>query len=257
MGADLGSDAILQRRDDLAARGVVLRVGREDEHHVELQPDGVTLDLDVALLKDVEEAHLDLSGEIRQFVDREDTPVGARQQAVVHRELVGEIEPRLRGLDRVDVPHHVRDRHIRGRELLDEAVLPEQPGDRQAIPFLHDARAAGAADGRQRIVVDFAPRDDGNPLVEQIHQGAEDPALRLAAQAEQDEIVARENRVDELRDDRVVVPDDAGEQPFSRLELPDEIVPDFLLDRPRQGTAALPQVAERLNGVRHESILSG
>jgi hypothetical protein len=32
---DLGADAIFQRRDDLAAGGVVFRVRREHEHHVQ------------------------------------------------------------------------------------------------------------------------------------------------------------------------------------------------------------------------------
>ncbi len=35
--ANLGADAILERRDDLAARRVVLGIGGEDEQHVERQ----------------------------------------------------------------------------------------------------------------------------------------------------------------------------------------------------------------------------
>ena len=41
--ADLAADAVLQRRDDLAARGVVLRVGGEDHAHVERQAHRVAL----------------------------------------------------------------------------------------------------------------------------------------------------------------------------------------------------------------------
>ena len=70
--ADLGADAILERRDDLAARRVVLGVGGEEHHDVERQPDREAFDLDVALLQDVEQADLDLAGEIGQLVDRED-----------------------------------------------------------------------------------------------------------------------------------------------------------------------------------------
>jgi hypothetical protein len=61
--------------------------------HVERQPDRIALDLDVAFLQDVEQADLDLAGEIGQLVDREDAAVGARQQPVVHRQLVGELCP--------------------------------------------------------------------------------------------------------------------------------------------------------------------
>ena len=60
--------------------------------------------------------------------------------------------------------------------------------------------------------MDFAAGDDGQRLVEQRGQRAEQARLRLAAQAEQDEVVAREHGVDHLRDDGVVVADDAGKE---------------------------------------------
>ena len=93
--------------------------------------------------------------------------------------------------------------------------------------------------------MDLAAGHDRNLLVEQIDEAAQDAALRLAAQAEQDEVVARQDRVDELRDDRLVVADDAGEQRLAGLQLADEVVADFLLDRPR-AIAGLPQIAEGL-----------
>jgi len=52
-----------------------------------------------------------------------------------------------------------------------------------------DFFAAGAADGAERIVIDFAAGDDWNFRVEQLRKTAQDAALRLAAQTEQDEIV--------------------------------------------------------------------
>ena len=89
--ADLAADAILERRDDLAARGVIFRVGGEYQHQVERQAHRVALNLHVAFLHDVEQAHLDLAGQIGQFVDGEDAAVGARQQAVVNGQLVRDI----------------------------------------------------------------------------------------------------------------------------------------------------------------------
>jgi hypothetical protein len=47
--------------------------------------------------------------------------------------------------------------------------------------------------------VDLAFGDDGERLVEEGLELAQDARLRLAAQAEQDEVVAREQRVLELR----------------------------------------------------------
>ncbi len=84
--ADLAADAVFQRRDDLAARRVVFRIGGEHQHHVERQADRIAFDLDVAFLHDVEQADLDFAGQIGQFVDGEDAAIGARQQAVVNRQ---------------------------------------------------------------------------------------------------------------------------------------------------------------------------
>jgi hypothetical protein len=76
--ADLAADAVLEGRDDLAARGVVLRVGREHHGHVDGQAHRVAFDLDVAFLEDVEEADLDAPGEVGQLVEGEDAAVRAR-----------------------------------------------------------------------------------------------------------------------------------------------------------------------------------
>ena len=83
VGPDLGAEAVLERGDDTASVGVVLRVGRGDEDDVEGQPDAVTSDLDVALLEDVEQTHLDPFGEVWQLVDGKDPPVDPRNQSVV------------------------------------------------------------------------------------------------------------------------------------------------------------------------------
>jgi hypothetical protein len=101
--------------------------------------------------------------------------------------------------------------------------------------------------------VDLAAWHDGNLLVEQIGEGAQDAALRLTAQAKEDEIVAGEDRVHQLRHHRLVVADDAGEQRLAGLELADEVVADFLLDRLR-AIPRPPQLSECFNG-RHGSIL--
>src|SRR5260370_34909292 len=60
------------------------------------------------------------------------------------------------------------------------------------------------------IVADFAPADVRHVLIEQSGEGAEDSALGLSAQAEKNEIVARENRVHNLRNHGIVIADDAG-----------------------------------------------
>ena len=87
--AYLGAVAVLQRRDDAAAVGVVLRVRAGDDEDVERQADAVAADLDVALFHDVEQADLDALGKVGELVDAEDAAIGARDEPVVNRQLVG------------------------------------------------------------------------------------------------------------------------------------------------------------------------
>ena len=216
--ADFRADAILERRDDLAARGVVLGIGREDHQEIQRQPNRVALDLHVAFLKDVEQSDLDLAGEVGQLVDGKDAAISPRQQAVVHRQLVGEIEAGLRRLDRIDVADHVGDGHVGRRQLFDEARLARQPRNRQAVAFARHTRAAGAANGSSGSSWISQPGTTGDLLVEQIGEAAQNPALGLTAQPEQDEVVTREDRVDQLRDDGVLVADDAGKERVARLQ---------------------------------------
>jgi len=96
----------------LAARGVVLRVGAEDERDVELQAHGITLNLHIAFLHDVEEGDLNFAGEVGQLVHGEDAAIGARQQAIVHGELVREIGAGARGLDGIEIADEIGDSDI-------------------------------------------------------------------------------------------------------------------------------------------------
>jgi hypothetical protein len=96
---------------------------------VERQAHGVTLNLHVAFLHDVEQTHLDLAGQVGQFVDGEDAAVGARQQSVMHGQFVGDVLPAARRLDRVDIADHVGDGHVRRGQLFHVTVVAAQPGD--------------------------------------------------------------------------------------------------------------------------------
>ena len=58
--------------------------------------------------------------------------------------------------------------------------------------------------------MDFAARKIRHVRIEKRRQSAQDAAFGLATQPEQNEIVARENGVDDLRNNRVIVADDAG-----------------------------------------------
>ena len=63
--------------------------------------------------------------------------------------------------------------------------------------------------------MDFAATQIGRLWIEQSRKCPQDASLRLAAQAEQDEIMPGKNRIDDLGNDRVVIPNDPGKNgPF-------------------------------------------
>ena len=250
MRADFGTDAVLERRDDLAARRVVLGVGREDHREVEPQADGVALNLHVPLLQDVEEPDLDLPGEVGKLVDRKESPVRAGQQTVVHGQLVPELKARPSGLDRVDVADHVGHRHVRRRELLDVAILAREPRDGQVVASLRGPAAARRTQGRERVVVDLAAGNDREPVVEQRDELPEEARLRLSAQSEEDEIVLREHCVDDLRHDRLVVADDAGEERPSIPQQANQVRSELVLHGRMTRQARFVGAAQGARGAR-------
>ena len=167
----LRAEAVLERSDDAPAVRVVLGVRRGDDQEVERQPHQVAADLDVALLHDVEEPHLDALGEVGQLVEDEDAAVRPREQPVVDRQLVGEVAP-LGDLDRVHLADEVGDRDVGRGELLAVAALPRQPLDGRPVAQLRDERAPGLADRLERVVVDLAAGERRHGLVEERHERA-------------------------------------------------------------------------------------
>src|SRR5213075_2198958 len=112
---------------DLAGKIQVGLFNIMQEGDVQIKGYPVRLNLDVAFLHDVEETHLNLAGEVGQLVDREDGPIGARQQAEMHRQLVGQEVPAAGRLDGIDVADDVGDGDVRRGQFLDEPQLARQP----------------------------------------------------------------------------------------------------------------------------------
>ena len=232
--ADLRADAVLERGDDFAASGVVLGVGGEDDGDVELQANGVAFDLHVAFLHDVEERDLDFAGKVGDFVDGEDAAIGAGQEAVVHGELGAELLAAARRFNRVYIADQVGHGDVRRRELFDVAVDRRHPGDGGVVAIFGDHILRIAAERRVRVVAKFGAGNVRRVGVEQCRQCPQNAGFRLAAQAEEDEVVAREHRVDDLRDDRVVVTDDAREERFfgarGGAQAGDQVVAELIFD---------------------------
>ena len=163
-------------------------------------------------------------------------------EAVVQGELVGQV-PALGHLDRVDLADEVGDRRVRGGQLLAEATAAVDPLDRGVVAVLGDEVLGVAGHRGVGVVVDLRAGHDRHPLVEQLHQRADHAGLRLAALAEEDHVVPGEERVLELREDRVLVAHDDGEQLLAGLDLGDGVAAQLLLHGDR-GPSGGPELAE-------------
>jgi hypothetical protein len=206
--ANLDVETIFERRDDAAARGVVLGIRARHEHDVDRQPNLVPFDLDVLLFHQVEESDLHFLGQIGQLVDGEDAAIGTRDQAVVDRLLVGEIAS-LGHFDRIDLSNQVRDGNVGRRELFGVSGVASDPCNLERVALLFFQLDASAADRCKGIVADFASGYYRHVFVEQSDQGPDDSRLRLPALTEENHVMAREHAVFDLRNYGLFVADDS------------------------------------------------
>ena len=232
MRAHLRPDAILQRRDDLAARRVILGIGAEYQGQVERQPHRVALNLHVAFLHDVEQSDLNLAGQIRQLVDGENAAIGARQQPVMHGKFVAQLVPAFGRLDWIDVADQIGDGHVRSRQLLDVTLVRPEICNRSLISCLGDQLAATAAERLVGIVTDLAAGDVRQLRIEKPGQRAQDAALRLATQSQQNKIVSRQDGIDHVRRHRILVADDAGKHRPSLPQTCNQVFPQLIFHVP-------------------------
>jgi hypothetical protein len=245
---DLRVDAVLERRDDVAAAGVVLGVRAEDEDDVHRDAHREAADLQVALLEDVQQRHLDARREVGQLVDGEDAAVRARDDAVVDDLFVGVGQALVRGLDRIDVADEVRDGDVGRGEFFAISLLAVQPRDGQIVAFLRGETPAALARRLQRRVVDLASFDDRNALVEQQRERAENARLGLPAQSQKNDVVLGEDGVVDGRDDGALVAVDAGEGRFAPRDHGQEVLAHFIFDG-ADGIAGGAELAEGVDRV--------
>ena len=242
---NLTFDAVLQRRNDRPAIGVVLRVGGERHEQVHRQPNGEPANLNVALLHDVQQADLNARGQVGQLVEAEHAPVGARDDAVVDHLFARVVQAQVGRLDRIDIADQVRHRDVRRGQLLVITLVAVHPFDGGFVAVLFDELLGGARRGGQRVLIEGIPRQHGNMLVEQLGQLTGDARLGLTAQTQQDEVVPGQQGVDDLRNDGLVESDDPRKQGAAGLKRRDEIAADLFLD----GNRLIPAFSERPNGV--------
>ena len=166
----------------------------------------------------------------------------------MHGQLVRKQVPAAGRLDRVHVPDDVGDGHVGRGQFFHVALVPREPGDGRTVSLFFQQEPPVFGDGLERVVVDLATGEHGNFFVQQRHQRAENTALRLAAQSQQDEVVARQHGVDHLGDHRLFKTDDAGKDLRARFQQADEIFPHLVLDRPavtgRASPLRLPELTQ-------------
>src|SRR6266496_2345897 len=129
----------------------------------------------------------------------------------------------LRRFDGIYVADDVGDSYIRSGEFLHEARIAIDPGYMCHIAMKLNCLTPKRGDGFKRIVVDFRAGDDRNMLVQQLGKLADYPAFGLSSQTQQDDVVAGENSVNELRDDRILVAHDAGKKLPSCTQFFDQV----------------------------------
>ena len=93
MGQNLTLNPVLEWGDDRPSVGVIFRIGREDKLNVKGEPHLETPDLDVSLLKDVEEGHLNARLQVGQLVDGKNATVTARDESKVQGARIAVIQP--------------------------------------------------------------------------------------------------------------------------------------------------------------------
>src|SRR4051794_4609158 len=208
VGTQLCAEAVLQRGDDAATIGVVLRVCRGNQKDVQRQPQRVATYLDIALLEDIEQSNLNAFSQVRQLVETEHAVVGARHQPVVHRLRIAE-RPPLCNLYRINVTDQVADRGIGRGELLGIALVTVSPLDWQLIAHLSGEGTTPQADRSVRIIVYFTASVVRAPFIEQPADRPHKSGLTLTAFTEKHQIMTGEYRALQLGQHRLVEADNA------------------------------------------------
>jgi hypothetical protein len=110
-------------------------------------------------------------------------------------------------------------------------VVAVHPVDRGVVPR-SATRSRACLTPAVRVVVDLAAGHDRHPLVEQAGERPDDAGLGLTALAEEDHVVAREQRVLQLRHHRVLVAHHTVEQGLTGGDPRHGVGADLLLHRP-------------------------
>jgi len=147
----------------------------------------------------------------------------------VNCQFVAQIAPRASCFDGVHVAEDVCNRDVRRGEFFHEARVARQPCDWCGVAAIGNQVPAGTAQRREWIVVNLASGNVGNFHVQEINQAAQDAALGLASQTQEDEIMTPQNRIGDLRQNGILISMNAGKKRLSGLELLQKVRAEFSL----------------------------
>ena len=199
---------------------------------IDFEVDRVAPNLDIALFEEIEQADLDEFIEIRQFVHGEDAAMHAGDESEVQGFLGGHARP-PRELGRVDLTDDISEL-CAGRQSLRVTLLARPPRDGDLV--LGSGRDTFPAGLGDRVIWILMNRTSRNVevwqiLIEESNQRAHEATLGLPLFAKKEHVVFGDEAVVDLRDDRVVKPDNPGKQFVTCAQGGDEVVTQFVLDR--------------------------
>src|ERR1700730_4729742 len=139
----------------------------------------------------------------------------------------------LCGFNRIDIANYVGDSDVWSRKLLHKTCVSIEPLDMSHVAVALQCLPSEGGYWLKRIVVNFRTGNYRKAFIQQFGQLADYPAFRLAAQAEQNEVVSRQDGVDQLRDNGVVVANDPGKKFFPRAQFRDQVCTQLVFDRAR------------------------
>ena len=117
--------------------------------------------------------------------------------------------------------------------------------------MLFHQKPALLRDGIQGVIVHFTPCQNGELGIQELHELPVDPALRLAAEAQEDEVVPGEDGVHQLRNHRLVITHDAGEQASATLKPPGKVLSKLVFHRQGPEVGGLEFTECRRSGSGH------
>src|SRR5262249_7691571 len=133
------------------------------------------------------------------------------------------------------------------------ALLARNPGDRRRVALLGERPAAVLRDRIERILVELAAGDCRDLGIEQADEHPEEARLGLAAQAEEEQVVAREDRVVERGQHGALVAVDAREGILAALDGAAQVLSKLVLDAARRVAAGL-QLTEGLGSLLRQGV---